>query len=77
MVDLILPVSSNLGLSPSRLQFLVELTFLEAARGADKELSVELEDTCPRCDGRGSEPGTKLSTCYYCNGTGVVSSGLS
>lgn len=75
MEDLFLPVSSKLGLSPSLPQFLVELTFLEAARGADKELSVELEDACPRCDGRGSEPGTKLSMCYYCNGTGVVSSG--
>lgn len=57
----------------SCLQFLMELTFLEAVMGADKDLSVNIEDTCPRCNGGGSEPGTKVSVCHYCNGTGMVS----
>lgn len=51
----------------------MELSFSEAAKGASKELSVNMEDTCPRCDGRGNEPGTKVSHCHYCNGTGMVS----
>lgn len=53
-------------------QFVMELTFSEAAKGANKELNVNVEDTCPRCDGKGSEPGTKVSQCHYCNGTGMV-----
>lgn len=51
----------------------MELTFAEAAKGANKELSVNMDDACPRCDGKGSEPGTKVSHCHYCNGTGMVS----
>lgn len=54
-------------------QFVMELTFSEAAKGANKELSVNIDDTCPRCDGSGSEPGTRVSHCHYCNGTGMVS----
>ncbi|KAI3353443.1 hypothetical protein L3Q82_019967, partial [Scortum barcoo] len=53
--------------------FVMELTFSEAAKGANKELSVNMEDNCPRCDGSGSEPGTKVSQCHYCNGTGMES----
>ncbi|XP_049577838.1 dnaJ homolog subfamily A member 3, mitochondrial isoform X1 [Syngnathus scovelli] len=56
-----------------RPEFVMELTFAEAAKGVDKQLSVNLEDACPRCDGKGSEPGTKVSHCHYCNGTGMES----
>lgn len=51
----------------------MELTFSEAAKGVNKDLSVNIEDDCPRCDGKGNEPGTKVSLCHYCNGTGMVS----
>lgn len=51
----------------------MELTFSEAAKGVNKELNVNIDDECPRCDGKGSEPGTKVSQCHYCNGTGMVS----
>ncbi|KAM8878649.1 dnaJ homolog subfamily A member 3, mitochondrial-like [Spinachia spinachia] len=54
-----------------RPEFVMELSFSEAAMGTSKALSVNVEDTCPRCDGRGNEPGTKVSHCHYCNGTGV------
>lgn len=50
----------------------MELTFSEAVMGAEKDLSVNIEDTCLRCNGSGSEPGTKVSVCHYCNGTGMV-----
>ncbi len=59
--------------SPVSPQFVMELTFSEAAKGVNKELSVNIDDTCPRCDGHGSEPGTRVSHCHYCNGTGMVS----
>ncbi|KAK2817372.1 hypothetical protein Q5P01_025563 [Channa striata] len=54
-----------------RPEFVMELTFSEAAKGVNKELSINIEDDCPRCDGKGNEPGTKVSHCHYCNGTGM------
>ncbi|XP_072240779.1 dnaJ homolog subfamily A member 3, mitochondrial-like [Leuresthes tenuis] len=54
-----------------RPEYVMELTFSEAAKGANKELSVNIDDSCPRCDGKGNEPGTKVSQCHYCNGTGM------
>lgn len=57
-------------------QFVMEVTFSEAAMGAIKELSVNIDDTCGRCNGSGSEPGTRVSLCHYCNGTGMVSFGV-
>ncbi|MEQ2221181.1 DnaJ subfamily A member 3, mitochondrial [Ilyodon furcidens] len=56
-----------------RPEYVMELTFSEAAKGASKQLSVNLDDNCPRCDGMGNEPGTRASRCQYCNGTGVES----
>ncbi|KAG8014594.1 DnaJ-like protein subfamily A member 3 [Nibea albiflora] len=56
-----------------RPEFVMELTFSEAAKGASKELSINIDDNCPRCGGKGSEPGTKVSHCHYCNGTGMES----
>lgn len=53
-------------------QFVMELTFTQAAKGVNKEITVKLDDTCPRCDGQGREPGTKVQHCHYCNGTGMV-----
>ncbi|XP_024115031.1 dnaJ homolog subfamily A member 3, mitochondrial isoform X2 [Oryzias melastigma] len=54
-----------------RPEYMMELTFTEAAKGVNKELSVNIDDNCPRCGGIGNEPGTKVSLCHYCNGTGM------
>lgn len=61
-----------LSLPPSP-QYIMELTFTQAAKGVNKEMVVNINDACPRCDGRGHEPGTKVQHCNYCNGTGMVS----
>ncbi|XP_078457287.1 dnaJ homolog subfamily A member 3, mitochondrial isoform X3 [Lampetra planeri] len=52
-------------------EFFMELTFTQAAKGVNKEISLFINDTCQRCEGRGNEPGTKLQRCHYCNGTGM------
>ncbi|KAG9340454.1 hypothetical protein JZ751_021567 [Albula glossodonta] len=52
-------------------EYIMELTFTQAAKGVNKEISVNIEDSCQRCDGKGNEPGTKLQHCHYCNGTGM------
>ncbi|XP_063054604.1 dnaJ heat shock protein family (Hsp40) member A3b isoform X2 [Engraulis encrasicolus] len=54
-------------------EFMMELTFTQAAKGVNKEITVNIEDTCPRCDGKGNDPGTKVQHCHYCNGTGMES----
>ncbi|XP_047435501.1 dnaJ homolog subfamily A member 3, mitochondrial-like isoform X2 [Mugil cephalus] len=56
-----------------RPEFVMELTFSEAAKGANKELTVSLDDNCQRCDGKGNEPGSRVIHCHYCNGTGMES----
>ncbi|KAB5526138.1 hypothetical protein PHYPO_G00148300 [Pangasianodon hypophthalmus] len=55
------------------LEYVMELTFTQAAKGVNKEITVNIEDDCPRCHGKGYEPGTKVTHCHYCNGTGMES----
>lgn len=50
----------------------VEITFEEAAFGVEKEISIHRMETCEKCEGSGSKPGTKPSTCQHCNGTGQI-----
>lgn len=54
------------------LEVSVTVDFLEAVFGAEKAISLNLEDTCVHCDGKGAEPGTKLKTCDTCKGRGQV-----
>ncbi|KAG9463575.1 hypothetical protein GDO78_021479 [Eleutherodactylus coqui] len=54
-------------------EYIMDLTFTQAAKGVNKEMSFSITDTCERCNGKGNEPGTKLQHCHYCNGTGMVS----
>ena len=53
-------------------QVYLDLNFMEAARGADKTLNLEMMDTCSRCKGKGNEPGSKVARCGYCGGSGMV-----
>ncbi|XP_051571088.1 dnaJ heat shock protein family (Hsp40) member A3a [Myxocyprinus asiaticus] len=52
-------------------EYVMELTFAQAAKGVNKEIMVNIEGTCQRCDGRGHEPGSKVQHCGNCNGTGM------
>lgn len=51
----------------------VGIAFKTAATGGDVTLQLPLEETCPRCQGSGAEPGSKVETCPQCGGTGQVS----
>ncbi|XP_070424688.1 dnaJ homolog subfamily A member 3, mitochondrial isoform X1 [Equus przewalskii] len=53
-------------------EYIMELTFNQAAKGVNKEFTVNITDTCERCDGKGNEPGTKVQHCHYCGGSGMV-----
>jgi len=60
------------------LQIAISITLEEAARGAEKVISVPRYETCTVCSGSGAKPGTKKTTCPQCRGAGktVVSSGF-
>uniref|UniRef100_A0A146LZ74 DnaJ homolog l(2)tid, mitochondrial n=1 Tax=Lygus hesperus TaxID=30085 RepID=A0A146LZ74_LYGHE len=51
-------------------EILMKLTFSQAVRGVSKEIYVNVVETCPKCQGRRCEPGTKPIKCTYCNGSG-------
>jgi molecular chaperone DnaJ len=55
------------------LEYQVELDFLEAARGTEKEIKVRRYEKCQKCKGEGAKPGTGASVCDDCGGSGTVS----
>ncbi|CAL1526828.1 unnamed protein product [Lymnaea stagnalis] len=58
------------GFAPAS-EVLMDLSFQEAARGVNKEIHLNVKDTCPKCRGGGSETGSAPTKCPQCNGTGM------
>ncbi len=54
------------------LRYDLRVSLKEAFTGVIKEITVSKNETCPRCKGEGSEPGTGTQVCPECNGTGEV-----
>ena len=50
----------------------VRVTFEEAIFGCEKELELNLKETCEKCHGTGAKPGTQPQTCPKCNGKGKI-----
>lgn len=50
----------------------VNISFEEAAKGCQKNVSYEKIDSCSDCGGSGAQKGTSAKTCTNCNGTGQV-----
>lgn len=48
------------------------LNFREAVFGVEKKISLRKDVTCEHCKGEGAEPGSKVSACQTCGGTGQV-----
>lgn len=46
------------------------ITFAESLSGVKKEVVIKKKETCPDCNGTGSEDGQEHK-CPYCNGTGM------
>lgn len=61
---------SNFGFGGAQ-EVVLNLSFKAAARGVNKDVDVNVVDTCPKCRGSKCEPGTKAARCPYCNGTGM------
>ncbi len=54
------------------LQYSIEISFIEAAFGAKRDINVSRMQSCKDCDGSGSKPGTSPETCKHCNGSGQI-----
>ena len=54
------------------LRYDMELTFLEAALGCEKEITVTKLGECDTCKGSGAEQGATTKTCATCGGRGQV-----
>jgi molecular chaperone DnaJ len=52
------------------LRYDLSLSFEEAAFGKSVEIQVPKLEACPRCQGRGAEPGSSSVTCPGCHGRG-------
>lgn len=50
----------------------LEITFEEAALGAEKTITIFRQHPCDACDGTGAKPGTKVGRCPACGGRGEV-----
>ncbi len=56
----------------SDLETILDLEFVEAVFGADREVSIRAAVTCETCSGSGAAAGTRPTTCSTCGGTGEL-----
>jgi len=54
------------------LRYDLEISFEEAARGAETVIQIPRQETCETCSGSGSAPGSQAATCPQCRGQGQV-----
>jgi molecular chaperone DnaJ len=54
------------------LRYDMTIEFEEAAFGTEKEISIPRTEICSHCHGNQAEPGTPITTCPECNGSGQV-----
>lgn len=54
------------------LQYNIEITLEEAARGVKKKITVPTHEECTVCHGSGAKVGTSATTCNMCGGSGAV-----
>lgn len=54
------------------LRYDLEVSFEKAAFGDETSIEIPSNQTCPHCHGNQAEPGTPITTCKTCNGTGQV-----
>ncbi len=54
------------------LKYNLDITFEESYSGVKKEITISRDEICQTCNGNKAKPGTKVSTCKACNGTGTI-----
>jgi len=56
----------------SDLRYDLQIEFIEAAFGVEKEITIKRNEACKTCDGSGAKPGSKPVKCSTCDGHGEV-----
>ncbi|EFA80251.1 heat shock protein DnaJ family protein [Heterostelium album PN500] len=54
------------------IQIKLNLDFMEAVNGTNKDVTFYGASTCTPCDGSGAKPGSKMTNCKTCNGAGRI-----
>ncbi len=54
------------------LKYELEISFEEAVKGTEREITIPKKTTCPFCDGAGVQPGYQPQPCPFCQGKGQV-----
>lgn len=54
------------------IQTILTISFGEAVFGTEKEVTLHKKVKCDHCNGNLAEPGSKITTCSTCNGSGRV-----
>ncbi len=54
------------------IKYSMDISFEEAAFGIEREINVSKMEVCSKCTGSGAKPGSNVTTCSHCNGTGQV-----
>lgn len=60
------------GMPGADLRYNLTVTFAQAAKGAEINLSLPKRVACPECQGSGAAPGSQPENCRQCGGTGQV-----
>lgn len=50
----------------------LQIEFLEAVFGVNRDVTIEKNDICPECRGSGAESGSQIVTCPKCHGQGQI-----
>lgn len=64
--------ASNGPMKGANLRTSVRITFEEAVFGCEKQIELNVKETCKTCNGSGAKPGTSPETCSKCGGKGQV-----
>ncbi len=56
------------------LEYSIEISFEDAASGAERTIAIPRSETCGECGGSGAKPGSRVERCPACGGRGRVSS---
>ena len=54
------------------LNLYIDITFEQAFLGVEKEIAITRDEECSVCHGTGAKPGTSVTKCPTCNGTGQI-----
>lgn len=63
---------SNGPMKGANIRTSVRITFEEAVFGTEKEIELNVKETCKTCSGSGAKPGSNPETCSKCGGKGQV-----